>query len=282
MHDQTMRLANHGYVATEIAEMLELPPEFAAHGHTTGYYGSLIHNVKAVYQRYLSWYDGNPANLWKLPPADGGARYVELAGGADALLTKARNWFDAGEYRWVAELVNHLVFAEPSNLAARELQADTLEQLGYQAESATFRNAYLSGAQELRNGTLPARPAGRSGLMTAMSVEQIFESTAVRLKAEEVGGVSTTINFTFTDVDERWVLGLSNRAMHSVPGRHDPDATVTFTTTRTVLFEVVEGQTSFSEAVAAGRATAIGDASSADVIFGHLDVFMTNFGLVEP
>ena len=134
-----------------------MPAEFAAEAHTTGYYGSLVHNVKAVYQRYLSWYDGNPARLHPHPPVEAGRRYVELAGGADALLANARRAFDDGDYRWVAEVVNHLVFAEPTNTAARSLQADALEQLGYQSESATFRNAYLMGAQELRHGGPPWR-----------------------------------------------------------------------------------------------------------------------------
>ena len=122
--------------------------------------------MKAVFQRYLSWYDGNPANLWRLPPADAGPRYVELAGGAEPLLASARRAFDAGDYRWVAELLNHLVFADPANVDARELQADAFEQLGYQSESATFRNAFLTGAQELRNGTLPPRPAAQVGTWT--------------------------------------------------------------------------------------------------------------------
>ena len=138
-----MRHANHGVTAAEIAEHLELPPEFRNEAHATGYYGHLAHNVKAVYQRYLSWYDGNPANLWKLPPVEVGRRYVALAGGPDALLGARPASFDDGDYRWVVELVNHLVFADPTNVAARELQADAFEQLGYQSESATFRNAYL-------------------------------------------------------------------------------------------------------------------------------------------
>ncbi len=282
IHDQTMRLANHGHTAVEIAEMLTLPPEFRAEAHTTGYYGHLAHNVKAVVQRYLSWYDGNPANLWKLPPVEAGRRYVDLAGGPDALLRAARAAFDAGDYRWVAELVNHLVFADPTNTEARELQADTLEQLGYQSESATFRNAYLTGAQELRNGTLPSRPAGRSGLLAAMTPDQLFDSLAVRLRAEDVGGVTLAVNFTFTDLDQRWVLRLSNRALHAVGGRHDPDAAVTLRLTRRTLDEVAQGVRTLTEVVTAGDAEADGDVGAAEVIFGNLDVFMTNFPIVEP
>ncbi|MEY4172915.1 MAG: hypothetical protein RI900_80 [Actinomycetota bacterium] len=276
VHDQTMRFANHGHNATEIAEMLTLPPEFREHSHLAGYYGHLAHNIKAVFQRYLSWYDGNPANLWKLPPVDAGQRYVEAMGGADALLAAAQRSFDTGDYRWVAELLNHLVFADPGNTAARELQADTFEQLGYQSESATFRNAYLTGAQELRNGTLPRGPVRRSGYQDAMTVEQLFDTLAVRLKAEEVGGLSVLLNFTFTDVGEDWVLGLSNRALHAVRGRHDAGAAVTMRLTRAQLLAVIDGSGSFADAECDG------DVAAADSIFGHIDIFMSMFPLVEP
>jgi alkyl sulfatase BDS1-like metallo-beta-lactamase superfamily hydrolase len=276
VHDQTMRFANHGHNATEIAEMLTLPPEFREHSHLAGYYGHLAHNIKAVFQRYLSWYDGNPANLWKLPPVEGGQRYVRAMGGAEALLAAAQRSFDEGDYRWVAELLNHLVFADPSNTAARELQADTFEQLGYQSESATFRNAYLTGAQELRNGTLPSRPVRRTGYQDAMTVEQMFDTLAVRLRAEDVGGMHLTLNVTFTDVDEMWVLGLSNRALHAVRGRHDEHAAATMRLTRAQLLAVIDGEGSWDSVESTG------DVAAADAIFGNLDTFMSMFPLVEP
>ena len=238
-----------------------------------------------MFQRYLSWYDGNPANLWKLPPVDVGRRYVELAGGPATLLATARRAFDAGDYRWVAELVNHLVFADPSNTEARELQADALEQVGYQTESATFRNAFLSGAQELRNGCLPRTPAGRNGYLSAMTPDQFFDTLAVRLRAEAVGGVAVAVNLTFTDLDEQWVLGLEHRALHAVPGRHEPTAVCTLTGTKAVLHRVME-TAPFSEsvaaAVAAGTLEVKGDPGAADALFANLDVFLSNFPLVEP
>jgi len=281
IHDQTMRWANHGETAVEIAERLTLPPEFAAHADATGYYGHLAHNVKAVYQRYLSWYDGNPANLWRLPPADVGPRYVELAGGADALLDRARQAFEAGEYRWVVELVSHLVFADAGHTEARELQADAFEQLGYQSESATFRNAFLTGAQELRNGRLPSRPAGRHGYLDAMTIDQLVDSVAVRLMAEDVGGIAVTVNFTFTDVGEDWALVLSNRTLHAVP-RHERAAATTIRLSTPVLHRVIDGATTLADAVASGEAAADGDVAAASQIFDHLDTFMSNFALVEP
>ncbi|MGA1506722.1 MAG: alkyl sulfatase dimerization domain-containing protein, partial [Ilumatobacteraceae bacterium] len=221
MHDQTMRYANLGLTPLEIAETLELPEEFLAHEHTRGFYGDLVHNAKAVYQRYLSWYDGNPANLHKLPPSDVGSRYVALAGGADALIANAREAFEQGDYRWVAELVNHLVFADPTNTAARNLQADALEQLAYQAESSTFRNAYLMGAQELRSGRSvnPNANVRARGLLLEMTIEQVFDALSVRTMSEQLGGIALAINWTFTDLrgtpDERWTLGVSTRTISS-------------------------------------------------------------------
>jgi alkyl sulfatase BDS1-like metallo-beta-lactamase superfamily hydrolase len=138
------------------------------------------------------------------------------------------------------------------------------------------------GAQELRNGTLPSRPASRNGYLSAMSVDQLFDSVAVRLKAEEVGGLSVKVNFTVTDLDEQWVLGLENRALHYVGGRHDADAAVTFALSKSVLLEVAEGARTFDEVIAAGDATATGDVAAAGAIFDHLDVFMSMFNLVEP
>jgi alkyl sulfatase BDS1-like metallo-beta-lactamase superfamily hydrolase len=155
IHDQTLRLANQGYTPVEIAEMLDFPTELAQHWALRGYYGTLNHNVKATYVGYLGWFDGNPATLHVLPPEVGSKKYVEYMGGAEEVLRKAREAFDQGEYRWVAEVVNHVVFADSQNLSARSLQADALEQMGYQAESGPWRNFYLTGAKELREGVKP-------------------------------------------------------------------------------------------------------------------------------
>ncbi len=282
VHDQTMRHANQGLVATEIADTLDLPPEFRAESHTIGYYGHLAHNSKAVYQRYLSWYDGNPAHLWQLPPTDAGKRYVDMAGGASALLAHAREKFDEGDYRWVAEMLNHLVFAEPGNEVARELQADTLEQLGYQSESATFRNAYLTGAQELRNGTMPSHPATQSGYLDAMTVDQLFDTMAVRVRSEDVGGVDVTINMVFHEHDEPWVLGLSNRVIHYARGRHDRDADATVTVAQSTLTELASKRTTIDDAIAAGKLMIEGDVQALVRIIDNLEVFMSNFKIVEP
>jgi alkyl sulfatase BDS1-like metallo-beta-lactamase superfamily hydrolase len=281
IHDQTMRHANHGLTPLEIAELIEFPEEYRTEAHTTGYYGHLAHNVKAVYQRYLSWYDGNPANLYQLPPTEVGRRYVELAGGPDALLAKARRSFEQGDYRWVAEVVGHLVFTDPANVEARELQADAFEQIGYQSESATFRNAFLTGAQELRHGSPNRNAAMRRGYLEAMTVDQLMDATAVRLKAEDVGGVDVTVNLRFTDVDQDWRVVISNRAMHTTPGSAaEPDATVTLD--RSVVIEISSAELTAGGAIEAGRVVVDGDEQAFLAIFDHLDVFMSMFPIIEP
>lgn len=288
IHDQTMRQANHGMTSLEIADLLVLPDEFLAHEHTRGFYGDLVHNVKAVYQRYLSWYDGNPANLNKLTPSQAGARYVELAGGADALLAVAQRYFDAGDYRWVVELLNHLVFADATNERARSLQADAFEQLGYQAESATFRNSYLMGAQELRNGPPPrtqARVRARS-LIKAMTIDQVFDTIGLRLISENVGGLSLAINWQFADMagtlDELWEIGISNRTLYATQGRNNSLALATVKITRDLFLEVIAQTTSFAEELKNGTVTIEGDAGALLTVFGNLDSFATGFAIVEP
>src|SRR5262245_55562404 len=196
LHDQTVRLMNHGWKAVEIAERLTLPKSLAGTWHVRGYYGTLSHNAKAVYQRYLGWYDANPANLNPLPPMERGRKYVEYMGGADAVIARARADFDRGEYRFVAEAMSHIVFADPSNKAARQLGADALEQLGYAAESATWRNAYLLGALELRQGlaATAARAPVSPDVLRAMSLEHVFDLLGVRLNGEKAEGRRIVLN----------------------------------------------------------------------------------------
>jgi alkyl sulfatase BDS1-like metallo-beta-lactamase superfamily hydrolase len=282
MHDQSMRLANKGYTPTEITAGLELPEEFLANDHTRGYYGDLIHNSKAVYQRYLSYYDGNPTNLHRYTPTEAGRRYVEDMGGAARVIETARRYFEQGDYRWVCEMLVHVVFSDPTNTEARELQADAFEQLGYQAESSTFRNAYLMGAMELRQGP-PKMPTGaRRGLILAMTVGQMFDAMAVRLKSENVGGVNVASNWTFTDVDEKWVLGISNRTLFYTPGRHEDTAAVSVTIPKSTLADIMTQETTFVKEVESGTVRLEGDPSALVTIFGNLDVFVADWPIVEP
>ena len=199
LHDETLRLANQGFTLLEIPEIIELPPELFRAWYNRGYYGTVNHNVKAIYQRYLGFFDGNPANLHPLPPEAAGKTYVEFMGGAENLLAQARKSFDQGDYRWVAQVVNHLVFAEPENEEARALQADALEQLGYQAESGPWRNFYLSAAKELRDGVidLGAPKTNSPDVIRATPLEMFFDLLAVRLNGPRAAGKVITLNGQF-------------------------------------------------------------------------------------
>ena len=206
IHDQGLRLLNKGYVASEIAEQLELPPSLQREWHCRGFYGSLNHNLKAVYQRYLGWFDGNPAHLWPHPPEPAGERYVALAGGAEALLDHAREAFERGDFRWVAEVVNHLVFADPHNAEARELQARSLEQLAYGAESGPWRNFFLMGAQELRHGPSGVAAALPRDFVAGLTNEQLFSALAVQIDGPRAGDRRIAVHWRFTDTGEDYRL----------------------------------------------------------------------------
>jgi alkyl sulfatase BDS1-like metallo-beta-lactamase superfamily hydrolase len=211
LHDQTLRMLNRGMVGSEIAEAIQMPPALEAAWHARGYYGSVSHNVKAIYQRYMGWYDGNPAHLWGHIPVEAGKRYVAAIGGADALLQQARAAYAAGDFRWVAELVNHLVFAEPENAAARALQADALEQLGFGAENGTWRSAYLAGATELRHGSFGTPAATASAdLLGALSPGQVFDAIAIRVDGPRAWDETLSIGVVLTDDGTTYRLDLRN------------------------------------------------------------------------
>ncbi|MDP3384976.1 MAG: alkyl sulfatase dimerization domain-containing protein, partial [Phenylobacterium sp.] len=254
IHDQTLRMANHGMTPLEIGEALKLPPSLEAEWYTRGYYGTLNHNAKAVYQRYLGWFDGNPAHLHPHPPVEAGKRYVDLAGGAEPLLAKAREAFAAGDYRWTAELVNHLVFAQPDNAEARELQADALEQMGYQAESGPWRAFYLTGAQELRHVRPPSSTPrqGAAGQIRNLPAEQLLDSLSVRLNGERAGTLEVALDLTFTDTGERFGLSVENAVLHHARDRAAPGATPT-RLSRATLVALVLGETDLAAALAGGE-----------------------------
>lgn len=280
IHDQTLRMANHGMTPVEIAEDLVLPPSLAAEWHTRSYYGTLSHNAKAVYQRYLGWFDGNPANLHKLPPVEAGKRYVEVAGGADALLAKAREAYERGEYRWVAELVNHLVFAAPANTEARALQADALEQMGYQAESGPWRAFYLTGAQELRNPRPPSdKPRqGAAGQLRALPADALLESFAVRLNGARAGAAGDlALTVAFSDTGESFAVSVSNAVLHHKAGEGGPAVTLT----RPVLIGLVIGETTLEAALEAGTVSGPG-AVALGQLLPLLDRFDFWFEIVAP
>ena len=287
LHDQTLRLANHGLTSTEIAEEIRLPDELAGEPASRGYYGTVNHNAKAVYQRYLGWFDGNPAHLHPHPPTEAGRRYVDFMGGADALLAKAETSFDAGDYRWVAEVVNHLVFAEPSNDAARALQADALEQLGYQAESGPWRDFYLTGAQELRHG----HPGGTGGAhigaetIAAMTPEMVLQYLGVRLDglAASEGGRTWTLDVVVTDRGESWRVGIERGAIHhrrSVAG--EEAAPLVVTTTHAALAALAFATAPLDDLESSGVVAVDGDRAALVDLLAMLDTFRLMFPIVTP
>jgi alkyl sulfatase BDS1-like metallo-beta-lactamase superfamily hydrolase len=283
INDETLRLANHGLTPVEIAERIKFPDELGRHWAMRGYYGTLNHNVKATYVNYLGWFDGNPATLHTLPPEEAAERYVEMIGGADVLLEKARQAFAQGDYRWVAEVVNHAVFADPSNQAAKDLQADALEQLGYQSESGPWRNFYLSGAKELREGVavLPTPNTASADSVRSMSAELFFDYLGVRLNGEKAGNRQITVNVRFPDLDADYALMVRNGALSHRSGAHDtPD--VSITVDRGKFNDVILGQTTLADEIHAGTAKLDGDADALHEFVGMLDTFELWFNIVTP
>jgi alkyl sulfatase BDS1-like metallo-beta-lactamase superfamily hydrolase len=283
-HDQTIRLMNHGLTATEIAEAIRLPASLEGAWHGRGYYGHIRHNVKAIYQKYLGWYDANPVNLDPLPPVESGKKYVEYMGGADAILTRAAKDFAKGEFRFVAQAVSHLVFAEPDNQAARAMLADTFEQLGYASESSTWRNAYLFGAQELRQGMpkAPPRSAMPRETLAALRTEQLWDVLGVRLNGPKAEGKRIVLNWNFTDTAETFILNLENSALTYVAGAQAANADAGFTLARGVLDEVIAKLTTFPEAVGAGKIKVKGDPMRLGELMTLMDEFPRMFEIVEP
>ncbi|MEZ5125258.1 MAG: alkyl sulfatase dimerization domain-containing protein [Thermoleophilia bacterium] len=284
INDQTLRLANHGYGPVEIAEMVEFPPELAGHWAMRPYYGSLNHNVKATYTKYLGWFDGNPATLYTLPPEEAAKKYVAMMGGADKVVESASAAFADGEYRWVAEVVKHVVFADPEHQRARELLADAFEQLGYQSEAGPWRNFYLTGAQELRQGVmqLPAPNTASPDTVRAMTLDTFFDYLGVRLNGPKAAGKTITVNFEFTDTKEQAVLFLANAALNHSPGRHDANADATLTLTRTALNEIILQTSTLQDEIASAAVQIEGNADAVHELVSLLDTFDFWFNIVTP
>ncbi len=283
INDETLRLANHGQTPAEIAEQVKFPEELDRHWAMRGYYGSLNHNVRATYVNYLGWFDGNPANLYTLPPEQTAKRYVEIIGGVDTLLDKARGAFEQGDYRWVAEVVNHAVFADPDNQDAKDLQADALEQLGYQSESGPWRNFYLTGAKELRDGVmvLPTPNTASPDSVRSMSPKLFFDYLGVRLNGAKAGGKKITINARFPDIDADYTLMVRNGALTHRAGHHDnPDASVIVD--RSKFNDVILGQASLADQIADGTAQLQGDQDALHQFVSLLDTFEFWFNIVTP
>jgi len=281
-HDQTVRLMNAGYTPNEIADKVQLPKSLADFMAVRGHYGDLRHNVKAVYQFYLGFFDGNPARLNPLAPTDVGKRYVELAGGADKALAVAQKAFDQGDMRWAAELLNHVVMADASNKAAKELLAKSYEQMGYSAESATWRNAYLSGAQELRNGA-PAKGMSKAGaidLLLQTPMERFLEAMAASLDGPAAQGKNYRINLVLSDQKESYALWIDNAVLHFKRGQH-PEANATLTLTKPLFVKIIAGSAGIQDTLLSDDLKVSGSKVDLVRFFGLIEKATGTFGIVS-
>jgi alkyl sulfatase BDS1-like metallo-beta-lactamase superfamily hydrolase len=279
LHDQTLRLVNQGYTGAEIAEQFQMPPALAKAWHTHGYYGSVSHNVKAIYQRYMGWFDGNPARLWPHPPEELASRYVRAIGGVDRVVELARAAYNEGDFRWAATLLDHAVFAQSDHGAARELYADTLEQLAYGAENATWRNFFLSGATELRQGNFgTATQAASLSVLSQLTPEQMLDSFAINVNGPRAWDLDVAIDVTFADIDTNYRLTLKNGVLihrKRPPEESTADATVKLDSKLRLL--------AFAAGDASSPGIAItGESQALDSLLGVLDKPDPSFDIVVP
>lgn len=282
VHDQTLRLINQGLAGPEIADQIQLPPSLENAWSARGYYGSVSHNVKAIYQRYLGWFDGNPASLWEHTPVEQSKRYVDFMGGADAVIAKARTSFDAGDFRWVAQVVNHVVYAQPEHTEGKALLADTYEQLGYGAENGTWRNWYLSGATELREGKFgtPTETAAPD-VIGQLTPEMLFDAIAIQVNGPKAWDERLSIDVVLTDADERYRLLLVNGVLTYSSRPQKNGAETTLTTTTHALPALALGTLSAERLMTAGIALS-GDASALARLAAVLEPGNPDFAIVTP
>jgi alkyl sulfatase BDS1-like metallo-beta-lactamase superfamily hydrolase len=284
IHDQTVRLLNAGLTIGEVADRVTLPASLQAQLGSRGYYGDVRHNARAVYQFYLGAYDGNPAHLDPLPPESSAPRYVALMGGAANVVAAAQQAFDSGEYRWAAELLDRVVFAEPANDAAKQLLARTYDQLGYGAESATWRNAYLTGAQELRNGP-PTRGVDRSAFLALLAetpIERFLEAMAAGLDGPAAEGKDLTVNLVLSDTKESFVLWIENAVLHHRAGPPASDADATLTLTKQVFIRMMAGQAGAKDLLFGKDVRITGSRVDLLRFFSLIDKAPGTFAIVTP
>jgi len=288
MHDEAMRHANAGLTPDEIAEVVEMPPELWADWNCHGYYGTLSHNVRAVYQRYFGFYDGHPSSLHPLPPVDAAVKYVEFMGGMEALLVNARRSYEAGDYRWVAQVLRHAVFADPANTEARRLQADAFEQLAYVAESGPWRDVYLTGANELRNGTPPFPNTIKPGTEVArgMTVEQCFDYLSVCLDGASALSIAPfRSRWVLTDTGERVTVEFSNGTLKARTGElapPDEPVDLVVTTTDDTITAMAAREFDIAELISNGSIAVDGDPSPIIEVFSKIESFKMFFAIIEP
>jgi len=284
IHDQTLRMANKGLTPREIAEEITFPESLRTTFSNRGYYGTLRHNSRAVYQFYFGWYDGNPAHLNPLPPTESAVRYIKLMGGAENVLNQAQIAFDQGEYRWVAELLNHLVFAEPDNDEAKALLARTYDQLGYQAESGVWRDVYLTAAYELRHGK-PKTGLVASGawdMLKQIPISRFLDAMAASLNGPKADGKELIINVVFTDIHESYVLNLENAVLHHRKSKPDPAANATVKLTHDLYLGMAIGKVGIKDLLLSDDIEFQGSKLDLIRFFSLMEIPKGAFNIVTP
>lgn len=284
INDQTLHYANQGYTMTEIAEKVKLPESLSHYWSNRGYYGTMSHNTKATYVKYLGWFNGNPATLNPLEPVAASKKYVAYMGGAAKIMEQARKDYQQGNYRWVAEVMNHVVFANPENQEARNLEADALEQLGYQAESGPWRNFYLSGAQELRQGVKKVGTPSTDSPDTirAMSTGLFFDFLGVKLNGEKAANITLTLNFTFPDIHENYVVELTHGTLHNIKGYQADKADAAITLDREVLNQIILKQLTLAKAIENKQVRIEGNQQALHQLLSLMDNFDFWFNIITP
>lgn len=284
IHDQTLRMAHSGYTPKEIAEKMVMPEALRTSFSSRGYYGSVSHNSRAVYQAYFGWFDGNPANLNPLPPEESAKQYVKFMGGADNLLAKAKVSFDQGNYRWVAEVLNHLVFADPGNTEAKEVLAQTYDQLGYRAESGPWRDVYLTGANELRHGSPKEgiNLAAAREMLKHAPLDRFFDSMSLRLNGPKADGQKLILNFTFTDLNVNYIISIENAVMHYRKSDPDPNADATLKVTHDLYLDIALEIASLKDILFSDDIEFKGSKLKLLKFFSLLDKPDTRFNIVIP
>jgi alkyl sulfatase BDS1-like metallo-beta-lactamase superfamily hydrolase len=284
IHDQTLQLANLGLTPREIAEKIRLPKSLANKFHLRGYYGTLSHNSKAVYQHYFGWYDGNPANLNPLPPEQSARRYVEFMGGSDAILAKAQDYMARGDYRWVGEVLNHVVFAEPKNQAARDMLAQAYEQMAYQAESGPWRDIYLSGASELRVDRKTAAQVrlNSKAFIKEVPLEEFMKALTVSIDAEKAEGETLVLNIRFIKLNRNFVLTLRNSVMYYREGPMDESAEVSINLSHEMLVNILIGAVDITDLMTSNDLSIDGSRLRLVKFFSLLSSSDGDFNIVLP
>ncbi|MFB9128659.1 alkyl/aryl-sulfatase [Paraburkholderia dipogonis] len=284
VHDQSLRLLNMGYTMDEIGDMVKLPPSLDKQWYNHGYYGTVVHDAKAVYQRYMGWYSGNPADLHPLPPVDSAKRTMDFMGGVPAVTKKARDAYAKGDYRWVAQVMNMAVYAEPGNQEAKNLEADALEQLGYQSESGPWRDVYLMGAYELRNGIpkVPAVQTASPDTIRAMTPEMALEFLSMHIDGDKADGKAISVNWIFPDIHKQYVVRLENSVLVYNEGKQIQNADVTLTLPKSSLDNIMLHTTNLDKEVEAGRAKVDGDRGKITELLSLTDSFNPLFPIVTP